>query len=214
MLDQTLAEVEAGHPVLVEVDAFFLPDTQGSSYRTEHTKTTIAVVALDTDARTLTYFHNQSLHQLDGEDWDGVFLPAVLAPYLEVAKPVAPGLGGRDLAVAAHERLARHVGRAPVDNPFVRWGRRFDQEIQRLHEAGGSLYHGWSFATFRQFGAAFSLAASHLDWLAAQGIGSDRSAAAADAFRTISSTGKALQFRCARAAFAGKPIDATRISRR
>ena len=71
----------------------------------------------------------------------------------------------------------------------------------------GSLYHAYSFANFRQFGAAFSLAASHLTWLGANGVGGLESAI--HALTNISSTAKTLQFRTARAALAGKPLDAT-----
>ncbi len=55
-LDKHIGEqVERGNLPLVEVDAFFLPDTQGVSHRTEHTKTTIAVNAIDFTQGSATF---------------------------------------------------------------------------------------------------------------------------------------------------------------
>lgn len=222
VLDQTVAELDAGRPVLIEVDAWHLPDTQGTTYRNGHVKTTIAVLGIDLDARWMHYAHNQSVHQLDGADLLGIFGladdetstlgPAWLPPYIEVAKQVGEALHRDAVGDTAMMLLRRHVAAAPASNPFIRWAKRFPADIDRMHRSGGALFHGWSFATFRQFGAAFSLAATHLDWLsdsgAAGSAGLDTAPSSA-AFRSISATAKALQFRAARAALAGKPIDAT-----
>ena len=43
-------QLALGRAALVEVDAFHLPDTIGTSYHTEHVKTTIGIHALDADA--------------------------------------------------------------------------------------------------------------------------------------------------------------------
>src|SRR6185369_1356547 len=89
-LDKQLA---LGRPSLVEVDAFYLPDTAGTSYHAEHVKTTIGVQALDLAAQRAGYFHNAGYYELDGADFVGVFLvaeyvddPKYLPPYVEVAK--------------------------------------------------------------------------------------------------------------------------------
>ncbi len=58
---------------IVEVDAFYLADTAGTSYRAEHVKTTIAIRALDSDARRLGYWHNSGAYELSGEDFNGIF---------------------------------------------------------------------------------------------------------------------------------------------
>ena len=69
-------------PAIVEVDAFYLPDTAGTSYHTEHVKTSIAVQALDASARRLGYFHNAGYYELDG---DGLRRPVPLE-----ARPTDP----------------------------------------------------------------------------------------------------------------------------
>lgn len=215
VLEQSVNELANGHPVLIEVDAWFLPDTHGTTYRSSHVKTTIAAIDIDAFGRRLGYFHNQTLHVLDGEDFSGLFRIGVehhhLPPFIEVAKPSAqPALEGRPLRGAALELLASHVHRVP-SNPFVRFAGRFDAEVDMLRTSNDHYFHGYSFAAFRQFGAAFSLAASHLDWLAEDCFEVPRAPllASGAACRTISATAKALQFRTARAAIANKPLDAT-----
>ncbi|MFT7945010.1 DUF1839 family protein, partial [Salmonella enterica subsp. enterica serovar Enteritidis] len=51
-------QAEAGRPVLVEVDAIYLPDTQGTTYGRDHAKTTIGILALDPVTQELDYLHN------------------------------------------------------------------------------------------------------------------------------------------------------------
>ena len=41
LLEHTVAQTAAGKLVSTEADAFFLPDTRGTDYRAQHTKTTI-----------------------------------------------------------------------------------------------------------------------------------------------------------------------------
>ena len=217
VIEQTANEVVAGRPVLIEVDAWFLPDTHGTTYRSGHTKTTIAVVQIDTDARTLGYFHNQSFHALGGDDFAGLFRLDQerfdvwhLPPFIEVAKTgTRKPREGAELAMRSLDLLRAHVGRAPAVNPFIRYATRFDREIEALRAGGGSAYHAYAFASFRQFGAAFSLAAAHLEWLTAAGVPLPDLNPAIIAFAAISTTAKTLQFRTARAALAGKPLDAT-----
>jgi len=105
--EQVLEQVARGRPVLVEVDAFHLPDTAGTSYRREHVKTTIAAQAIDVAERSLGYFHNGGYYAVrDGaergepgsapgpgraEDFAGLFRlaehdPAALPPYVELVK--------------------------------------------------------------------------------------------------------------------------------
>lgn len=217
VIEQTAHEVGAGRPVLVEVDAWFLPDTQGTTYRSGHTKTTIGIMQIDTVEQTLGYFHNQSFYRLAGDDFTGLFRLDQqkfdgwhLPPYIEVAKPgIGEPLRGADLASRALDLLRVHACRAPTVNPFARYGLRFDQEIDALRVNGGSSYHAYAFASFRQFGPAFALAALHLRWLAANARHVPDLVPAITAFESISTTAKTLQFRTARAALAGKPLDAT-----
>ncbi len=213
VLSQTVQEVAAGRIVLAEVDAWFLPDTKGSSYRTARVKTSVGITNIDPVARTMKYFHNQGFHELSGEDFNGVFRldpslrgPADLPPYIEVCKPnVGPVLTGRALLDASLALLGNNVRRAPQTNPFVRFSERFEGDLDRLLAGEVSFFHDYSFAYFRQFGSAFALASAHLAWLQANGAG--QFDPAIEAFAQISSTAKTLQFKCARVAMVKKNFD-------
>ena len=113
-------------PALVEVDAFYLPDTLGTAYREVHVKTTIGIQALDVAARRAGYFHNAGYYELEGPDFVGVFRlegrltdPEYLPPYVEVAKlgvrpPQAPPRARRCIARAARCSSRETAGRQSV----------------------------------------------------------------------------------------------------
>jgi hypothetical protein len=223
MLDQTIGELRIGRPILIEVDSWFLPDTAGTAYRSSHVKTTIGVFMVDSTERVMRYVHNQSLYELSGEDFDGIFrLPPSdylghLPSYMESVKQSGPALSGDAQLALAHELLMSHVADAPTQNPFVRFAERLPGELEARCNRDPEAFHNYCFATFRQFGSAFSLASSHLDWLIEQHLqrpsvrpnfASTDIALAADAFRTISATAKSLQMKSARTALAGKTLSA------
>jgi hypothetical protein len=206
-------QLALGRPALVEVDAFYLPDTAGTSYQAEHVKTSIGIQALDVAAQRAGYFHNAGYYELDGPDFAGVFRleghltdPAHLAPYVEVAKfGVRPPQTGRALVNASIELLGAQLTRLPFDNPFDRYAERFRADLDSL--AGEPLlqFHRYAFATLRQCGAAFELAGAYLLWLQENGEhGLERIAAACD---VIATTAKALQFKAARHVNANRPFD-------
>jgi hypothetical protein len=66
-------QLKQGKIVLSEIDAYYLPDTAGTDYRTQHTKTTIGIQEIDLEARVLGYFHNSSYHALRDADFVGLF---------------------------------------------------------------------------------------------------------------------------------------------
>jgi Domain of unknown function (DUF1839) len=215
VVDHLAEHLALNRPLVVEVDAYCLPDTAGTSYRREHTKTSIAVQALDLDARRLGYFHNAGYYELEGDDFAGILRldgPASgaehLAPYVEVLKldRGAP-LTGDGLVSAAVDLLRAHLRRRPVVNPFRRFAERFGTDLAWLAGQPLSTFHAYAFATLRQFGASFELAALHLGWLERQG---ERGLArAASAFAEIAEGAKALQFRTARAVNTHRPLHAT-----
>ena len=47
----------------------WLPDTSGTDYRRQHTKSTIVIDDIDVEQRRLGYFHNAGYYQLEGEDF-------------------------------------------------------------------------------------------------------------------------------------------------
>jgi hypothetical protein len=213
LLEHVDVQLQLGRPTLVEVDAFFLPDTPGTSYQREHVKSSIGIQAIDRDARWLGYFHNAGYFELDGADFDGLFRltadlnhPENLPPYAEVVKlPSSPALTARALIDASVERLRMHLERVPSTNPFRRYAAQLANDLASL--TGGTLdrFHRYAFATVRQCGAAFELAGSYLRWLREHGErGLEPLAAACD---DIAAHAKTLEFKTARAVHARRAFD-------
>lgn len=196
-------QIGRGRISLVEVDSYFLPDTQGVGYHEAHGKTTIAVNRMDERARTMEYFHGLGLHRLEGDDFDGVFQrgdhekPTPFLPYTEFVKvPDTLPAPGHILAVS-EALLRHHLKRRPADNPVAAFAKVFPAQVEKVSEREFGFFHLYAFNTLRQLGANFELFSSYLDWLAGQG----RTGVAdgADLARTISSTCKTVQFKLARA---------------
>ena len=217
-LHQHIAEqVEAGHPVLVELDSWFLPDTAGTAYRLQHAKTTVGVNAIDVRNRRMGYFHNAGYFSVEGDDFaqlfhlDGVPHDRVLPPYVEFVKWTrgfrAPR--GRELVEASLPLLARHLRRAPRENPFPKFKARFTRDLEWLMQADIGRFHAYSFANLRQYGACFELGESYLRWLGDNGI--DGVAAPAEQLKQVSTTAKAMQFQLARSMARKKPLDLSPI---
>jgi hypothetical protein len=200
-LPQQIAEqIGAGRTIIVELDSWYLPDTASTSYRNEHVKTSVIAEAIDMDAERLRYFHNQGLHELDGEDYRGVFRLGrsfsddVLPPYTELVRfDDGLRLEGPELRSAALDLLRGHLERRPATNPFERFGEQLAHDLPALLEGDAARYHDYAFATVRMFGSAFEITASHAGWL----LGGDGEAAAA-AFGRIVDGSKVLSLRLAR----------------
>jgi len=192
-------QIGRGRLCLVEMDSFFMPDTQGVGYRREHGKTTVAINRLDMQGRTLDYFHNGGFFQLSGEDFDGLFqlhltdedLPFL--PYTEFAKFPETAPGEAAIRQTARQLLSFHFRRRPLTNPIRAFAEVFPAQVEAVAERPFGFFHKYAFNTLRQLGANFELAGSHFDWLSA-----DLSDAAAEA-RKISETAKSVQFQLARA---------------
>ena len=216
LLEHAIEHLSAGKLIICETDAFWLPDTAGTDYRTHHVKTTIMLAALDVEAQRLGYFHNSGYFELSDEDFHQVFRmdapgdPEYLPLFAElvridrlVRRPEA------ELAARSFDLLRRHFERRPSTNPFRRFGERFAQDLTQMQARGMSCYHKWAFASVRQTGAAFELAASHLRWQA--GLNQPRLLAAADYLNAISQSNKALILKGARAVNTGRPFDASQL---
>ena len=208
-------QVALGRPVMVELDSFYLPDTYGTTYRTTHQKTGVAVNAIDVERQYLGYFHNQGYYALEGEDFrevlavGGAAHERVLPPYCEFIKWragfVAPR--GARLVEESLALLRAHAARLPRANPFPRFRARFAADLEWLLASDIAVFHKYSFATLRQYGACFELASTYVRWLASQGI--DGLETTADACREISRATKAYQFQLARSMARRKPLDLT-----
>jgi hypothetical protein len=205
-------QVARGRPVLVELDSYHLPDTAGTAYRREHVKSTVAVVAIDVARRQLGYFHNQAYHHLEGEDFAAIFRldtppdPTLLPPYVEfVKRRDTQALAGDELVLRSRQLLRRHLHAVPEANPFEAFKVRFEADLAWLGGEDIETFHVYSFATLRQFGACFELAATYLHWLAER-TGKPPEGPAS-ALAGIATSAKALQFQLARAIARRKPLD-------
>jgi hypothetical protein len=213
LIEHAVEHLGSGKLIATEADSFWLPDTAGTDYRSHHAKTSILLARLDTDAGELGYFHNASYFELSGEDFVQLFRMAPLPGSTDL--PFFAELvridrlekrSEADLAARSLDLLRRHLARRPPTNPFACFGDRFAQDFPYLHAGGLPRYHAWAFASIRQAGAAFELAAANLRWLAR--LGSPGLATAADAFDTISQANKALILKGARAINSGRLVDA------
>ncbi|MBV9309926.1 MAG: DUF1839 family protein, partial [Solirubrobacterales bacterium] len=196
-IEEQLAQ---GRTVLVEMDAWYLPDTAATSYRREHLKTTVAPETIDRGAQRMRYFHNAGFYELDGEDYKGAFrmLPHftedVMEPFIEVVRfDAAARLTGDELRTEASSLLAHHYSRRPTRNPFLAWGERLVEDLPRLLEGDAEDYHAYAFVTVRMVGSAFELLADHVQWV----LGEDGSEPASALRRIVEGT-KTVSFRLAR----------------
>jgi hypothetical protein len=195
------AQISRGRLCLVEMDSFYLPETQGVGYHQDHGKTTVGINRLDLAGRAMDYFHNGGFFRVEGDDFDGLFqlnmpegtLPFL--PYTEFAK--FPDL----VPTESHQRkgaerlLVQHFARRPTQNPLAAFAAVFPSHVEALSKRPFEYFHKYAFNTLRQFGANFELLATHLAWLQADGRYQD---AIADALK-ISEVAKSAQFQVARA---------------
>ena len=212
LADQVVEQAARGRLVMPEVDAFFLPDTQGTDYRRQHGKTTIAIDEIDVSAGRLGYFHNGGYYRLEGEDFAGVFRrggeesPAFLPPYVEFAK--LDNLQRRsepELVTLAVASTRAQLLQLPPENPLRLFEERFSEHLQWLI-AGRAAFHPYAFVMLRQLGASFELAGALVHWLTAHGEAGLEPAYLE--YQALATAAKALLLKTARAANTKKVFDA------
>ena len=214
LIDHAVEQIRAGKWISAESNAFWLPDTAGTDYRNQHTKTTIVMNDIDVEAKRLGYFHNAGYFTLEGEDFvktfrldvegeDPEFLP-LFAELVRVDRKVHRPPA--ELKSMSRALLRKHLARRPLTNPVTRFGERFARDLPELQTAGLATYHRWAFAGIRQLGAAFELAAQHLEW---QGAG--EFATSIEAFRLIANGNKTLILKAARAVNSGRALDSSAV---
>jgi hypothetical protein len=155
--------------VLVEVDAFYLPDVSATSYHQEHEKTTIGIHAIDPQTQQLSYFHNSGYYTLHTDDFVGIFHNEMqqLPPYVEFARlDVLKRLTNDELAMLAGELMYTHLAHRPIANPFIAYREYFEHYMASIQDQDLVLFHKHAFATTRQFGASYEYASLFLHWLA------------------------------------------------
>ena len=216
LLEHAQEHLAAGKLLSTEADAWWLPDTSGTDYRHQHTKTTIVLNDLDVAAQRLGYFHNAGYFSLEGEDFERTFRigaapdPAFMPLFAELVRidrvhrqPI------KALARQSRQLLARHVQRMPTDNPVQRFAQRFEQDLPMIQQRGLDYYHAWAFATVRQLGSASELAATCLRWLDDNDDArTDRLLPAIQSYDCISAGAKTFFLKAARAVNSRRAFDA------
>lgn len=211
LIEHAVEHLSAGKWISTEADAFWLPDTIGTNYRTQHTKTNIVLNEIDLRAQRLGYFHNAGYFHLEGLDFLKLFRldappseeNAFLPPYSELIRTDrVMQRSQQDLLARSGNLVVKYVSRRPTSNPITRFQQRFEQDLSKLQTAGLAAYHRWAFANLRQLGAAFELAALHLQWQQDEAY-----LPAVEAFKQIALTSKALIMKVARAVNSGRTMD-------
>ena len=213
LLDHVTDHLAAGRLVSTETDAFWLPDTAGTDYRHQHTKTTVVISAVDPDARRARYFHNGGFHELEGEDYQALFrpraeLPGGLPLYAEVFR--ADRVGPRSARAQMDRALSllrSALALTPPDDPIARFGERLAAGGTGPASQGLEWFHLWAFATIRQLGACAELSAAHLAWLTGQGLTGLQ--VAEREFKELAQQARTLMLKGARSAATGRALDAT-----
>lgn len=207
--ERALVQTRRANTVLVETDAFFLPDTRAVSYHREHAKTTIGIDVIDPNARRLGYFHHTGYHLLDGADYDAVLRlnhaneahetrdTRTLFPHVEFVKRVRDPLSGTPLAEASADLLCAHLLRRPLHNPIARWRAAFPAHVDTMLERGEPYSSLYASNVMRQLGANFELLAHYLQWMREQGF--DIPVQTHTSARKIASETMVMQCRLARA---------------
>jgi hypothetical protein len=200
-----------GRLISTEADSFYLPDTQATDYKRNHVKTTIVLNDIDFAAKRLGYFHSAGYHAAEGEDFDRLlridappdptylpFFAETITTRAVIHRPLP------ELKAMSRRLLSAHLAKRPAENPVTRFGKRFARDLPWLTEKGLPFYHAWAFATARQLGAAFELAAGNLRWL-----GDEAMKPAAEAFEQLASGAKTFILKGARAVNARRALDAS-----
>jgi Domain of unknown function (DUF1839) len=198
IIDHVVEHLRSGRLLTVEADSWWLPDTRGTSYRSAHVKSSIVPESVDRAGRRLGYFHGAGYYELSGDDFDGIFAPPVLPPYVEDVKLAGMRSSRDGLVETVIELTHRHLSRRPESNPVEAMGEHITRDLGWLAAAGLERFHDYAFVTVRQFGSTAELAASFVEWLDANTSGG--LAAGAARLRSAAETAKALQFGLARIA--------------
>jgi hypothetical protein len=174
LLAHLVEQLHRGNIVLVDVDAFHLPDTVGVRYQREHVKTLIAVTAYDRNAHRLHYLHGANSATLEGDDLDGLLTAGIgsaqLPPFAQIIKlerMMQRTEAERTTLATALVRL--HGTRIPARNPIRAFSDKLREHGAWLAGGDTEQYRKWSYATVQQCGSAFELAADVTGWLAMSG---------------------------------------------
>jgi len=208
LLDHVESQLKEGRLLTVEADAWYLPDTRGTSYRRIHTKSTIVPNRVDRQNRSVEYFHGTGYWKLDSADFVGIFpdstLPSVsLPPYVELVN--LDRLHTPADHVGAAFGLARdHFADRPSPCPVLPWRERVLADLSWLERQTREVFHLYAFAMIRPCGGAAELGADLLSWFDEHGCPAPESARAN--LERVAQLTKTLQFQLARRV-SGRSVD-------
>ena len=178
-------------------------------------KSTVAAIEIDVPGQHLGYFHGEGYYHLQGDDFRQVLRmteqdPSMLPPYVEFVKRRSQETPSTETLVQTSLKLLRRqLNQLPETNPFEKFKPRLAADLEWLTKAPLEAFHQYSFATLRQFGAAYESSATYLEWLRRNDVTGLESAIAA--FGNLSSGAKTLQFNLARSMARKKPLNLAAI---
>ena len=143
LAEHAIEHLSAGRPLSIEADAFWLPDTAGTDYRQNHTKTTIVLNEVDLDARRIAYFHNAGYFEAKGDDVTHLLGLEEDTSDLEA---IADWRGARVAEVGA-AAVALAEGHLPLFAEFIRLDRKLARSTEELQML--ALHHLASHLAFR-----------------------------------------------------------------
>jgi hypothetical protein len=210
ILAHATEQLSRGNVILVEADSFHLPDTAGVSYQLEHAKSTIAITGYDAAASRMHYLHGVGGYVLEGSNLSGVLDTGIgaasLPPFAELVRlDRVQTRSVNELARVARALAHLHGTRLPTENPVLAFASALQAHAVWLQDGGVDHYHKWAFATLRQCGASFELAATAVHWLATHA--DEPVADAVPHLMRISTGAKTLQFKLARVPVSGRMPD-------
>lgn len=214
LIDHIDFQVKMNRPMLVELDSFFLPDTQGTAYKIANVKSTVAITEFDIGLKHMGYFHNQAYYHLSGQDFENIFQleglvhPRMLPPYVEVLKNNEKNVADKtesELLEISLKQLKKHLKNTPSENPFVKFKAQFIIDFEWLLKEDIEKFHAYSFANLRQYGSNFELTETYLKFLQSKGV--QELDLAIHSFKEIATLAKSFQFQLARAMARKRAID-------
>lgn len=201
--DHLCDQLALGHLVIVDVDAWHLPDTAGLTHHRAHQKTSIMVQMIDAGAGRLGYFHNTGYYELGGGDFEAIVVAetgpdrALLPPFASSVRLGRLRHDPEGAAAVARQLVEDHLARRPAGNPVERLAKRVAEDLPWLRAQGLDAFHRYAFGSMRQCGANAELAAALVD----QVVRWERpwAAPAVEHFAALAQAMKAIEFSLARA---------------
>ena len=204
--------IKSNKPAIVELDSYFLPDTSGTAYKIAHVKSSVSVNELDLQNKKMGYFHNSGYYELSGDDFsnifqlDGLVHERMLPPYFEfIKREYEIFLKSDEMLKRSLSILKRNISLIPKKNPFHVFKDKFSSDLSWLMNSEVEVFHAYSFATLRQFGACFELTSTYFEWLSA--AEKTNLQIIIDPFKSIAETSKSFQFQLARSMARKKTLD-------